>query len=66
MNTYVITLLPHGDKMLPYTITVHDNTSEAAIIKAKQYVAVNGYWPNFLSTEEIMNLLEVDNIVTST
>ena len=65
MNKYIVTLLPYGDKMLPYEITVTSNTSDDAIIRAKRFVAENGYWPRHLNIEEIMECLEVSNITIS-
>lgn len=65
MNKYVVTLLPYGDKMLPYTIIVTSDTSDDAIIRAKRFVAENGYWPNHLTIKEIIDCLEVYNITIS-
>ena len=56
MNTYIVTLLPYGDKMLPYKITVTSDTSDDAIIRAKRFVAETGYWPRHLNIEEIMEV----------
>ena len=65
MNTYIVTLLPYGDKMLPYKITVTSDTSDDAIIRAKRFVAETGYWPRHLNIEEIMDCLEVSDITIS-
>lgn len=62
MNTYVVTLLPYGDKMLPYTITVKSDSEKQAIEDASRFVAENGYWPEWMTIEQRMNYLVVDNI----
>lgn len=59
---YKVILLPNGDKALPYIITVESDTQQNAIELAKQFVAKNGWWPNYLTVDEIIGHLSLYSI----
>lgn len=48
---------------MPYTISdISAHNENDAIYKAKKFVATHGYFP-CMSTEQVMNILVVENVV---
>lgn len=58
---YTVTL--YENKNMPYIIKdIEADDDNEAIYKAKKIVAINGYFP-YMTEEQIMNVLIVENVV---
>lgn len=64
MSLYKVTVLRNNDKLLPYIITVESDNEDNAAMIAKRFVAKNGWFPSYLTIEEIINSLTIYEIVT--